>query len=485
MRNRCRAVLFLMVTLVGVIYCGSANAQVELSVPAEPPSTPGSEKPRGPDSPLATTRPGDPVAFIPTASLCMESETQCHVPDGLVRTALRLRRSDVPIVAGQFSLRFDPDVLDIVDVAPGRACDPDSPFVSTFAENVNKELGAIFLAVSVDAANLDDATAGPASMVCLTFRAKTQGLCDVGLVAGLSPTTTLLSDAEGDSVLIRNDQVCSAGPASLYLSRSRVEVGRRCDCFGGTADCSSLDSACAAGVCDPVRGLCRTEPVNENRPCDDGVACTVLDTCVQGTCLGFRMECPSLCLSADQPCPTSGQHMTLRVMLGRSLSRIAAAQFSVQYDPASVELLSVKPGARCDAESPFVIEAFKRKSDAVGEVDYGVLVDPFDLSRATRGPSTIACLTFLARTDSPGDMCLFDNGGTEALRLADDKGNPVPINNVGACEASGAYPLLSCIGACQDIPATSTWGLLALTLVVLTAGKLLFNTGYRKSGDAL
>ena len=57
-----------------------------------------------------------------------------------------------------------------------------------------------------------------------------------------------------------------------------------CEAAAGVLDCSSLDSACSAGVCDEQTGECVTEPIADGTSCDDGDACTQGDVCESGTC---------------------------------------------------------------------------------------------------------------------------------------------------------------------------------------------------------
>ena len=75
-------------------------------------------------------------------------------------------------------------------------------------------------------------------------------------------------------------------------------VNDTCDngaCSGSPVDCSSLDDQCNLGVCDPGTGNCFQDPVPKNGdPCDDGVLCTVNDTCGNGTCNGSAKNCSSL-----------------------------------------------------------------------------------------------------------------------------------------------------------------------------------------------
>ena len=66
-------------------------------------------------------------------------------------------------------------------------------------------------------------------------------------------------------------------------------------CQNATIDCSSFDDQCNDGVCDPGTGNCVQNPVPKNGDlCDDGVLCTVNDTCDNGTCSGSPVNCSSL-----------------------------------------------------------------------------------------------------------------------------------------------------------------------------------------------
>ena len=58
-------------------------------------------------------------------------------------------------------------------------------------------------------------------------------------------------------------------------------------CQAGTPpDCSVLDGACAKGVCQAATGECAAIPVAQGTPCDDGNACTQADGCKAGVCVG-------------------------------------------------------------------------------------------------------------------------------------------------------------------------------------------------------
>jgi hypothetical protein len=55
---------------------------------------------------------------------------------------------------------------------------------------------------------------------------------------------------------------------------------------GGAPDCSGLDGPCQLGFCNPKTGNCGVEFVGEGMPCEDGIACTVDDMCIEGQCTG-------------------------------------------------------------------------------------------------------------------------------------------------------------------------------------------------------
>jgi alpha-tubulin suppressor-like RCC1 family protein len=50
-------------------------------------------------------------------------------------------------------------------------------------------------------------------------------------------------------------------------------------------------NACAALACDPVTGTCVDRPLPDDRPCDDGLACTLGDHCAAGVCSGTARVC--------------------------------------------------------------------------------------------------------------------------------------------------------------------------------------------------
>lgn len=60
----------------------------------------------------------------------------------------------------------------------------------------------------------------------------------------------------------------------------------------GPVDCSGLNTTCHVGVCTEPTGACTTSPINEGGSCNDGLFCTLTDTCSAGNCVGSGNRCP-------------------------------------------------------------------------------------------------------------------------------------------------------------------------------------------------
>lgn len=69
-------------------------------------------------------------------------------------------------------------------------------------------------------------------------------------------------------------------------------------CIGEVLDCSDFGDICNDGVCNPANGKCTRSPANEGGDCDDDLTCSVADICVAGVCTGDVMDCSEL----DGPC---------------------------------------------------------------------------------------------------------------------------------------------------------------------------------------
>ena len=106
----------------------------------------------------------------------------------------------------------------------------------------------------------------------------TVSVCDDG-----DPCTTDLCDAEtGGCAYVSNTAVCDDGNACTADDQCGDGV-----CSGSPVVCPTT-GPCQASFCDEEDG-CGIEPLN-GVACDDGVACTVDDLCVEGACVGTS-EC--------------------------------------------------------------------------------------------------------------------------------------------------------------------------------------------------
>ncbi len=95
------------------------------------------------------------------------------------------------------------------------------------------------------------------------------GVCD--------PLTGLCSDPEAP-----NGTTCDDGDACTQTDSCQSGV-----CTGSNSVvCTPSDQCHVAGVCDPLKGVCSDPEAPEETPCDDGDACTQIDTCQSGMCIG-------------------------------------------------------------------------------------------------------------------------------------------------------------------------------------------------------
>ena len=75
------------------------------------------------------------------------------------------------------------------------------------------------------------------------------------------------------------------------------------NCIGSNpVTCAAPDQCHSAGVCDPLSGKCSNPTLADGTPCNDGNACTQLDTCIAGVCQGSN---PVACAASDA-CHTTG-----------------------------------------------------------------------------------------------------------------------------------------------------------------------------------
>ncbi|MFQ5590104.1 MAG: cohesin domain-containing protein [Phycisphaerae bacterium] len=419
-----------------------------------------------------------PMAFAQNPSLCISADQSCLALGGLT-VRIELTPGSATIVGGQFSVRYNAQALELTDVAPGRECDPASPFTVEMFESANNATGEVFYAVVVNPLDWNPAEPqGPATLACMHFEVIGAPQGDICILDDANSASTILVDSNAHSVPIDNSGDCPSAAPGPAIACTAVEVDETCTCVGGTADCSALDTSCIEGVCDEVSGVCQTRLINNLGPCDDGDACTVSDMCVVGECVGFGCRNPSLCVVADEDCALPGDTVQLRIELGEGDRIITGGQFSLQYDPAYLEFVGMTPGATCAGGSPFGLELVEIVDEENGTIFYAVIMEP-GVGSGTSGPATMACVDFVLH-DAAGDgLCLLQGANPLSTVLVDDLGNGVQVHNNGHCLPEQDLPILSCDKPCIPIPTLSAWGLIILTLCLLLAAKTRFSLPLR------
>jgi hypothetical protein len=121
-----------------------------------------------------------------------------------------------------------------------------------------------------------------------------EGVCD-------ETTDGCVEQALPDGGSCDDGDLCSVGSVCVHGECA----------MGSPVDCSGLDDACNAGVCNPVNGACEPNPVANGTVCDDGSYCSVGDACMAGVCVsGEPRDCSALddscnegvCLEATESC---------------------------------------------------------------------------------------------------------------------------------------------------------------------------------------
>ncbi len=315
-------------------------------------------------------------------------------------------------------------------------------------------------------------------LFCTINETCTNGLCGGGVPRDCSP----LDDACNQGVCNETLDLCEPLP---------VNEGKMCDdllfctvdevcvlgnCQGPPRDCSSLDEQCREEFCSEPNQACETRPDNVGLLCSDGDACTFLDLCrgdgvCRGTdidslscardedCAGSRCspltrtcvcDGPDLCLEIaagglpEPGCFQAGELVTVDVVLKPSPAEVARGQFSVGFDPASLEFVDAIPGTLGDPASPFTDTTSLFVDEVSGVVCFSVTIAP-GLPGVTV-EALMARLRFRARdTCSTSELALV-NTSTCITRLTDIVGREVPFIPCGGGEiiADGPAPVLTC-----------------------------------------
>ena len=120
-------------------------------------------------------------------------------------------------------------------------------------------------------------------------------ICVVALtLAGCSGDDAAAPDPDPSFCdLVAEGAECDDGNPCTLLDRCRAGV-----CAGGDlVTCDAPDACHLAGSCDPVTGACVNPARADGSSCDDGDLCTQLDACQSGVCVGAS---PVVCRRLDE-----------------------------------------------------------------------------------------------------------------------------------------------------------------------------------------
>ncbi len=161
------------------------------------------------------------------------------------------------------------------------------------------------VAVLAAALEVEASGCGPDGTPCDDGNACTRrDTCAGGACVGSDPVTCSAVDA--------CHEAGTCDPATGACSSPPRPDGTACDdgnactlldaCAGGACvgsdavTCSAVDACHEAGTCDPATGACSSPPRPDGTACDDGNACTLLDACAGGACVGSD---PVTCSAVD------------------------------------------------------------------------------------------------------------------------------------------------------------------------------------------
>jgi hypothetical protein len=119
-------------------------------------------------------------------------------------------------------------------------------------------------------------------------------ICIAGMCTGQNPVVCPAPDGCHDAPICNPMTGQCANP--VKADGSSCDDGNPCSqtdtcmngvCVGGNpVICSPKDSCHTAGLCSPATGMCSEPTKNDGSSCDDGDACTQIDSCKGGVCTG-------------------------------------------------------------------------------------------------------------------------------------------------------------------------------------------------------
>ena len=271
-------------------------------------------------------------------------------------------------------------------------------------------------------------------------------ICTNNVCDGLGNCVAIANISSCDDGLFCNGaDTCAGGSCAAHAGdpcAAGSECADTCDEAADTCNdptetpCSDDSDVCTDNVCDG-EGQCIG--VFNNAPCDDGEACTLDDVCDgAGACLGTPSDEPEcsglaeLCVKPRQGslpgegCYAKGEVILVDVILTSSPVPITGGQFSVEFDPTKLQIISVEPGSTVDFSSPFSLEILEVIDNVAGSVFYVVGVPPG--VPGTVGPAVMASIRFesVINCGHIGPVCFIDEPLPNSA-LTDDTGQKVPF----------------------------------------------------------
>jgi photosystem II stability/assembly factor-like uncharacterized protein len=97
---------------------------------------------------------------------------------------------------------------------------------------------------------------------------------------------------------------CDDGDACTIIDTCTASV-----CSGTALDCSAFEDDCNTSQCDAITGVCEALPVTDGTACDDSLFCNGADSCTSGTCASHTgdpciggAECANVCDEGVDSC---------------------------------------------------------------------------------------------------------------------------------------------------------------------------------------
>jgi hypothetical protein len=195
------------------------------------------------------------------------------------------------------------------DTCQGGTCTAGSPVVCTASDQCH------------DVGTCDSSTGAcsnppkPAGSACNDANAcTTSDTCQGGTCTGTSPVVCTASDlchavgtCNPTTGACSNPSQPDGSPCNDGSACTQVDTCHAGVCGGGApVDCSA-NQCRNAGTCDPATGTCSGPVSPDGTGCDDGNLCTTNDTCANGICVGDP-ACGDTCTVCHTSCdPATGQ----------------------------------------------------------------------------------------------------------------------------------------------------------------------------------